>query len=332
MAKLITDGRPHYGIVREPFTEINYRDFDLRTPLGRRRGKLAKTLGYNHFQYFGIISQELIAGCALVNMRLGVVIFCYVFEPKTGRMVEWQFKDIGWLATKTVNTPTAGTSAFNRGKTSIRCENTHAPRTKRLVVSIPGALEIDATFSETDPVFEPMCITTKTGANGWVYAQKVAGVRCRGRVQCALASYDLEAIDAFAHHDWSGGYMRRETFWNWACLSGSAGGARLGLNVSCGVNETEFTENCFWVDGKLHKVDAVQFAYDRQNPASEWHITSYDGQIDLRFTPKGRHEEVQNFLVIASNFKQFFGEFRGRIGSHQIDGLLGFVEDQYAKW
>ncbi len=332
MAKLIRAGTPRYGIVREPWTEINYRDYNLRTPLGRRVGRIGKALGYNHFQYFGIISPHLLAGCAMVNMRLGAVVFCYVFDPHSGKIVEWQFKDIGWLHTKTVNTPTAGTSSFCRGKNSVYYHNTPAPRSKRLQVEIPGALTIDATFSEADPAFEPMCITTKTGATGWVYAQKVAGVRCRGTIECALGRYDLEQIDAFAHHDWTGGYMRRETFWNWACLSGQVDGTRIGLNVSCGVNETEFTENCFWVDGALQKVDTVQFVYDRQDPQSPWHIQSYDGQIDLHFQPKGRHEEVQNFLVIKSNFKQFFGEFRGRVGPYCVDGLWGFVEDQYAKW
>ncbi len=332
MAQLIQHGKPRFGIVAQPWTEINYRDYDLRTPTGRRVGRLGKILGYNHFQYFGIISAEVIAGCAMVNMRLGTVVFCYVFEPQTRRMVEWQFKDIGWLFSKTVNTPTAGESWFRRGKNAICYQNSDNPRRKRLRVELAGRLHIDAAFSESEPAFEPMCITTKTGATGWVYAQKVAGVRCTGRIECALGSYDLDGLQAFAHHDWSGGYMRRETFWNWACLSGQVNGTRIGLNLSCGVNETEFTENCYWLDGKLVKVDTVQFCYDRDNPDSEWSIRSFDGQIDLQFRPQGRHEEVQNFGLIASNFKQFFGEFRGRVGTHRVDGLFGFVEDQYAKW
>lgn len=41
---------------------------------------------------------------------------------------------------------------------------------------------------------------------------------------------------------------------------------RVGLNLSCGVNETSFTENCYWLDGELLKVDSVRFDFDRDQP------------------------------------------------------------------
>ncbi|MFO8212182.1 DUF2804 domain-containing protein, partial [Pseudomonas aeruginosa] len=171
---------------------------------------------------------------------------------------------------------------------------------------------------------------TPAAVNGWVYARKVAGVRCEGQVRSALGDFDLRAIDAFAHHDWSAGYMRRETFWNWACLSGEAQGRRVGLNLSCGVNETSFTENCFWLDGKLCKVDSVRFEFDRDRELGPWHIRSFDGQVDLTFEARGLHRERLNLGLLASNFKQIFGRFRGELRPHGraslvIDDLWGFV-------
>ena len=147
----------------------------------------------------------------------------------------------------------------------------------------------------------------------------------------------LAAIGAFAHHDWSAGYMRPETHWNWACLSGLAAGRRVGLNLSCGVNETSFTENCYWLDGELLKVDTVCFAFDRQQPLQPWHISSHDGQVALRFDARGLHQERMNLGILASNFKQIFGQFSGVLrpsGRPEvvIDGQWGFVEDQYVKW
>ncbi|PIE36724.1 MAG: hypothetical protein CSA54_03580 [Gammaproteobacteria bacterium] len=333
MSKLIqSNGKPRYGIVSEPWTEINYRDFDLRTPMNRKVGWLGKKLGYNHFQYFGVISERLIFGCAQVDMKYGGVVFCYVYNVETRTLKEWNFKDIGWWGTHTVNTPGQGTSYFKRGNKRIEFINQASPREKRLRIDFPGELQVDVMFSEAEPAFAPMCITSKVGSTGWVYAQKVAGVDCRGSVQCEFGEYDMQAINALAHHDWTGGYMRRETFWEWACFSGEVDGQRVGLNLSCGVNETSFTENCYWLDGKLIKVDTVQFDYDRDQPDSVWQISSYDGQIDLRFTPEGYHEEKQNFLLVASNFKQFFGYFSGRVGELNISKQYGFVEDQYSRW
>ena len=335
MSKLIQpNGKPHFGIVDKPWGEINYQDFDLRNPMNEKVGALGKKLGYNHFQYFGVISETLIFGCAQVDMKYGGVVFCYVYNVETKQLKEWNFKDIGWWGTQTVNTPGEGVSYFKRGKKRIEFINQANPREKRLVIHLPGELEVDVMFSEAEPDFDPMCITTKTGTNGWVYAQKVAGIRCRGSVKCQFEGqeYDMQAINAYAHHDWSAGYMRRETFWEWACFSGELDGKRIGLNLSCGVNETSFTENCYWIDGRLVKVDTVQFEYDRDDAASQWRITSHDGQIDLRFTPEGFHEERQNLLIAASNFKQFFGYFEGRMGTLELTKQYGFVEDQYSKW
>ncbi|NQD96760.1 DUF2804 domain-containing protein, partial [Pseudomonas sp. CrR25] len=169
------------------------------------------------------------------------------------------------------------------------------------------------------------------------YAQKVAGVRCSGQVSSRLGDFDLTAIDAFAHHDWSAGYMRPETHWNWACLSGLAAGQRVGLNLSCGVNETSFTENCYWLQGQLIKVDTVRFAFDRAQPLQPWQINSHDGQVDLRFEAHGLHQERMNLGILASNFKQIFGRFTGvlrPVGRAEVPiaNLWGFVEDQYVKW
>ncbi len=212
-----------------------------------------------------------------------------------------------------------------------------AHREKRLLVELDDGTRIDACFSEEAPSFQPMCLCTPTAVNGWVYAQKVAGVRCRGDVRSALGDHDLQALDAFAHHDWSAGYMRPETFWNWACLSGEADGLRVGLNLSCGVNETSFTENCYWLDGELLKVDSVRFDFDRDQLLRPWTIRSYDGQVELRFEAHGMHQERLNLGLLASNFKQIFGCFSGVLRPRgraevRIERLWGFVEDQYAKW
>jgi hypothetical protein len=43
---------------------------------------------------------------------------------------------------------------------------------------------IDARFSEAQPAFQPMSLCTPSAVNGWVYARKVAGVRCSG--QCRV--------------------------------------------------------------------------------------------------------------------------------------------------
>lgn len=338
MERLIqANGQPHYGLFPAAPDLINYRDFDFRSPMGRRLGPLAKWRRFHQFQYFGLISETVIGGCALANLSLAGIGFVYLFHPASGRMIERRFKLPLSLGTRFSQRPDDGVCELRSGGNLLRLDNRGDTREKHLLVELDDGTRIEAAFSEAEPLFQPLCISTPTAVNGWVYAQKVAGVRCSGRISSPLGVFDLEQVGAFAHHDWSAGYMRPETHWNWACLSGLAGQRRVGLNLSCGVNETSYTENCFWLDGELVKVDTVRFAFDRDHPLKPWQIDSHDGQVALRFEARGMHQERTNLGVIASNFKQIFGVFNGVLRPDgrpevPISNCWGFVEDQYVKW
>lgn len=331
------NGQPHYGIFKTAPLQVNYRDFDFRSPMGRSLGALAKWRRFHQFQYFGLISDQLIGGCALANLSLAGIGFVYLFHPASGKMIERQFKLPLGFGSQFSQNPDDGICELRQGRNLLRLENCAASKQKHLWVELDDGTRIEASFSELEPAFQPMHVCTPTAVNGWVYAQKVAGVRCRGSVHSTLGDFDLSAIDAFAHHDWSAGYMRPETHWNWACLSGQAGAQRVGLNLSCGVNETSFTENCYWLDGELIKVDTARFDFDRRQPMQPWRISSADGQVQLTFESAGLHEERMNLGIMASNFKQIFGRFSGLLSPPErapvrIDNLWGFVEDQYVKW
>ena len=65
-------------------------------------------------------------------------------------------------------------------------------------------------------------------------------------------------------------------------------------------------------------------------------MTTACGSVDLGFTPAGLHSERMDLKLFATNFRQFFGRYSGTIRARGeeigVDGLWGFVEDQYAKW
>lgn len=334
MERLIqASGQPHYGVFPSAPGEVNWRDFDFRSPMGRRLGALAKWRRYHQFQYFGLVSNELIGGCALANLSLLGVGFVYLFHPASGRLIERQFRRPLGLGCEFSPRPNEGVCQLRSGENLLRLEN-HG-EDKHLKVSLDDGMQIEASFSEAR--FQPMSLCTPSAANGWVYAQKVAGARCIGQVRSRLGDFDLRELDAFAHHDWSAGYMRPETNWNWACLSGEVEGVRVGLNLSCGVNETSFSENCLWLDGELLPVSGAHFQFDRDDPLKPWVIRSSDGQVELNFRGIGLHREKLNLGILASNFKQVFGCFSGRLqpagrAALQFDNLWGFVEEQYVKW
>jgi hypothetical protein len=327
-------GRVAYGIRERPVDLVNALDFDLRSPCGRRRPAWRRRLAHKRFQYFGGIADDVVFGCALADMRWVGLVFVYVWLPRERRMLlERSFRLPLARGLTLTDSPTRGDSVFLRGTAHVRME--YRPTGKRLGVALGDALTIDARLTDAPP-HRPLVICTPAGRTGWVYAQKTAGVAVTGRLRAGDLDFDLGRAGCFGHHDFSTGFMRRETVWNWACLSGrTTDGARLGLNLSCGVNETSWTENCLWIDDALVKVDLARFTFDRDDRRAPWRVESGDGRVRLDFTPAGEHRERLALGLVASDFHQLFGRFRGEIAgggrTHGVD-CLGFVEDQWTRW
>lgn len=332
-------GNVSFGIFPGTLHRINGRQADYRTPMGKPAGSLRRHFHYKQFQYFGIISDSLLAGCALADTGWLGLAFFYLFDTRTGELSEFTWRSPLAGALSMSESPVNGSSEFRNKQVSIRMGYQRDPDSGVLSKSLSlksRDLTVDALMEEPAD-YQPMSICTRTGINGWVYANKVAGRPVRGSIKANGREIDLAGDGYFGHHDFSAGYMRRETFWNWACLSGEAQGKRIGLNLSCGVNETSYTENCIWLDDKLIKLNTVRFDYDRDNLLAPWQITSQDGKARLHFSPEGRHREHLNLGLFASNFNQIFGRFDGQLQDDdnnliEVKNMYGFVEEQYAKW
>jgi hypothetical protein len=338
-ARLVDDaGNVRFGIFDHAITDVNYRDYALTDPLGRPPRRLARRFGFKQFQFLGALSEQLVFGCAITDLKFVGTAFAYCYEPATRRFAEFSFTQPLGRGTRFTQTPESGICSFASGRTRITMSATMRPPHRRLVATVAGKISIDAIFREDAPALAPMRICTQAGPTGWVYARKTAGHRLDGTLTWEGVTYDLATLAICGHHDWSAGYMRRQTFWNWGCLAGALSDGRvLGMNVSCGVNETSYTENCFWIDGRLHKVDSVAFEYDRADLMRPWRVSSYDGRLALEFHPEGKHAERMNALLLASNFNQLFGRYRGSLTTEAgervaIDGMLGYMESHYAKW
>ncbi len=332
------DGTVRLGIFSEAVAEVNYRDFDLTDPFGNSAGRWHRHFGFKQFAFLGALAEPLVFGCAVADVKYVGTAFVYLYEPVSRRLREYSFRRPFGLGVHFDQAPESGTVSFRSHGTRIEMRASVSPPQRRLQVALDDGVAIDAVFDEGTPPIQPMFICTQTGATGWVYARKTAGVTVSGSVRWKGRTFDLAAIRACGHHDWSAGYMRRETFWKWGCLAGRLpDGRAVGMNVSCGVNETSFTENCMWVDGELHKLDTVHFEHDRRDLMQPWRVSSYDGRLQLQFHPQADHKERVNAWVVASNFNQLVGRYDGwfepRAGERlQIDGLLGYAERHYAKW
>jgi hypothetical protein len=336
--RLIADnGLPHFGIFDDAVPRINVADYRALTPLERPLSGFKRRMAHKQFEYLGVIADGLIFGCAMANLGYATAVFVYAFDTRSGKMQSQSIRVPFGFGVYNSDSPISGQSTFKSGKNKVRFWYDDHPRRKGLTVELSNGVSAQIEFNEHDANFQPMSLCTQAGRRGWVYAHKVAAVPVIGKIKCEFGEFDLAEINACGHHDFSSGFMRRETFWNWACISGKLDDNRLvGLNVSSGVNETSYSENCAWLEGRLFPLGQARFGYNWDDTLQPWKVTTACGGVSLEFQPAGAHTERLDAGLVKSNFKQIFGRFNGQIvcGDETlvIKDLYGFVEDQYAKW
>ena len=336
---LIVDGKPRLGYFDDALPLINTPDFVYDNPFGQARSDFQKWLGNKEFQYFGGMSDRLIFGCAIANLRYVAIAFVYVYDIKAQKLWSRSWRSPLGLGFDLANNSRQGETHFRiPAIVDIHLRYQDNPREKTLMIKCKG-LNIEARMDEQG--LQPMSICTRTGYSGWTYTAKSAGQPLYGFVKLNDEHIDLQQIKAYGSLDFSTGYMRRETWWNWACSageiqSGARKGQRAGLNLSTGVNETSFSENCFWLNGQCYPLNHAQFKFDIKDTLQPWQITADNGQLQLQFQPMGMHREKVRAGFLNTHFRQMFGEFKGCIVLNGeeicLDGLKGFVEDQYIKW
>jgi len=330
MKKLIDEaGRIRWGIYDEPVDMVNYPDYDLQTPMGLALPKFMRRILANQFHFIGVVGPEVIVGLAVVDLKYISSGFFYLYDRIKDSLVETTALSASPKAAKIRPTPESPLSTFETKTLKLHIDGTTVSATGK-------GISMDIVM-ETAAV-KPLRICTRAGYRGWAFTQKTSPVPAKGYARAGDRTFEIESPHTKVLMDWTCGYMRRKTCWNWAASATTLpDGRSLGLNLSCGVNETSFTENGFWIDGVLTKVDMVNYVFDSSDLMKPWHITSFDQKVDLTFRPKRERHERLHAGIVASRFSQLIGVFEGTLMT--VSGELielrdcpGFAEDHYAKW
>ena len=328
-------GNPEFGLFSRPVNKINFEDYRYLSPMGREVGRLSKKFAFKEFQFIGILSEELIIGCAIADIKFASNAFIYFFDPRSKELEEFSF--INPLSGKTAlsRSPNEGTSSFKKGKNFFEIK-VLSPTERQLSVRLRGGEEVNLLIKKGE-AFNPLRVCSKTGVNGWTYTEKANGLSVSGSVIWKGIERKIQGQEYTANLDISLGFMRRETYWNWASFSKMlSSGDVVGINLAAGVNETGYTENCFWVIDEIEYCDGAQFSFDKNNLNNEWKVSTSDKKVDLTFDPEGKRAEKINLYFVASNFQQMIGRFYGKLKFKNsyidVDGVWGWTEDHFAKW
>lgn len=164
-----------------------------------------------------------------------------------------------------------------------------------------------------------------SGARGYVWTRKQAGVAARGEVRLGDRAWTL---DERAVVDDTAGHHQRRTTWSWSAGVGrAASGERVGWNLVTGVNDDlQNSERTVWLDGEPREAGPVRFAADLSS------IESADGGA-LRFSAWGERADRTNALVVRSAYRQPFGTFSGTLpGGIELAEGYGVMEWHDARW
>lgn len=329
-----SEGRPLFGIRRSPVESFNLSDFRIYGT-DKKEGFLKSLITrfrIKRWQYLGVCNDEIIFGAAIVNLGYMTNIFTYIFDRRAGRITQLEAIVPCGKAGLFTGSSQTGSVCFKNRNASL--DFTNRPENILAKISAGGKLQAELIFIKSA---EPLCCTTRVGLGGFNYTHKEAGIPAGGFISLEGKRWEIREKESSGVMDYTLGYLARNTFWNWASGGGlDVSGNRVGFNLVQGVNETGFTENVFWINGRIIKTDVVDFRYNDLDLLKPWEIKSNDGRVNLTFYPEGERAADINIGLIASRFHQPFGRFEGRLSdgkeSWQLKNAAGFTEEHFAKW
>jgi hypothetical protein len=327
-------GQVQYGCFDGPLT-FNPETFRLRGFSGRELPAWRRRLALGGFNFVGILTEDLVVGLAAVRLAYGATVFGYAFDTRTGLFVE---RSARALPSRLRFPMDADESAihFEGSGLHLRLEKSHAA----------GSLEVEADFGDrlrvkgrfhygfaTQPlrVANPSCGDPRR----FTFTEKCAPLRAQA-LSIRLDGEERvgELGRAVALYDWSAGYFNRSTNWLWSAFAGFlADGTPVGANFAALVNESFYPENAYWLGGERTRLSRLIFDYDAEDPARrDWRVFTEDGQVDLRFHPLGERRESTWTPLMKVNFRQFVGEYSGRLGGAQLQAVRGLSEVHLSVW
>jgi hypothetical protein len=153
-----------------------------------------------------------------------------------------------------------------------------------------------------------------------------------GAVQFGESELQFTKNDAWGIFDWNRGVRPRSDVRYWAAGCGLYNGKQIAFTVGYGsADGSQGTENGFFLDGKLHKLDQVTFHINPESWMGQWSFTSSDQRLEMTFIPITERTGRHRLLFHSIKRRQVIGNFSGKIvlddGSEvEFKDILGFAE------
>ncbi|MDR2418319.1 MAG: DUF2804 domain-containing protein [Treponema sp.] len=168
--------------------------------------------------------------------------------------------------------------------------------------------------------------------NAFRYSRRSPWFITEGVMQFGTTDLIFTRGNAWGIFDWNRVARPRADMQYWAAACGISDGRQAGFSVGYGsVDSSQGTENAFFVNGRLHKLDQVTFHISPSNWLLPWRFTSNDNRLEMDFTPSQERVEHHRLGFYSIRRRQVCGMFSGKVllddgAEFTFQNLAGFAE------
>jgi hypothetical protein len=323
------------GWSRQPLLDCNLEQTNFY------RFRQLQFLRVKRWDYYAVFTPQRFFSATIADLGYAGNIFVYTVDFQSGEYYE---EGLVVPLSRGIHLPrnsTEGVSEFKGKDVHIRFEV--FPERRHLEVSWPKFNEgrgIEAQLNLQCPAHhESMIIVIPIGKQRFYYNRKINCLPAKGFLRYGSIQEQIHSDQSLGSLDWGRGIWEYSSFWNWASASGFLpDGRTIGLNLGYGFGDTTAaTENCLILDGRVHKLEFVQFTYDDTNYMNPWNFSDSEQRLELEFKPFTERIARTNLGIIVSEVHQLFGHYSGYVITDNsetlhIHNLVGFAEEHHAKW
>jgi hypothetical protein len=152
-----------------------------------------------------------------------------------------------------------------------------------------------------------------------------------GVIQFGTTELFFTRGNAWGIYDWNRGIRPRRDLRFWAAGCGQFQGGQAGFSVGFNLaDSSQGTENAFFLDGRLHKLDQVSFHIPSGRPVP-WRFTSSDNRLEMTFSPLQERDDNHQVFFYSLKRRQLFGSFSGKVvlddgSDYEFQSITGFAE------
>lgn len=323
------------GWSRQPLLDCNLENARFYRLRALQRFRLKR------WDYYALFTRTRFFSATLADLGYAGQIFAYTVDLTSG---DYHEETLTRPLARGIHLPrnsTEGVGTFDNGRVRLTFRATPEERSWSMAwPSFEGSKGFSAEVTFHLPAqHESMNIVIPIGQRRFYYNRKVNCMPAQGWVQYGDQRFELRPDESLGSLDWGRGVWEYRSLWVWASASGFLPDSRtVGLNLGGGFGDTSAaTENALVLDGRVHKLAAVDIRYDAGDFMRPWRMVSPDDRLDLEFVPFKERLARTSLGVIASEVHQMFGRYHGTAVSDlgeriQIDGLVGFAEEHRARW